>query len=181
MAGSLYFNPHSREGSDQTQAFSALWRLISIHTPAKGVTYLPPSDVALCMISIHTPAKGVTSALEANNATVLISIHTPAKGVTAWKKKQQLPHRFQSTLPRREWLTKADLRDGMVVISIHTPAKGVTVIMGVSKESIEHFNPHSREGSDAVTGRQPSSTQISIHTPAKGVTAILPNFRLYIL
>ena len=35
-------------------------RCISIHTPAKGVTY---GDEAACLIvniSIHTPAKGVT-------------------------------------------------------------------------------------------------------------------------
>ena len=36
----LYFNPHSREGSDLTARGIAQLIAISIHTPAKGVTFL---------------------------------------------------------------------------------------------------------------------------------------------
>ena len=78
--------------------------LISIHTPAKGVTksyfrincskrHFNPhsregSDLIvrqsqiISEISIHTPAKGVTSFKVFINDKVQISIHTPAKGVT---------------------------------------------------------------------------------------------------
>ena len=34
------FNPHSREGSDQLHFQNTLVLLISIHTPAKGVTLM---------------------------------------------------------------------------------------------------------------------------------------------
>ena len=69
-----------------------------------------------------------------------------------------------------------------MTISIHTPAKGVTDSAQRVRAHREHFNPHSREGSDQDGHTyKAKSNVISIHTPAKGVTAILPNFRLYIL
>ena len=61
LRSSDYFNPHPREGGDLWHPEYGLMRtVISIHTPAKGVTL-----VLLCIpdriaISIHTPAKGVT-------------------------------------------------------------------------------------------------------------------------
>ena len=39
-------------------------------------------DVEITKISIHTPAKGVTFAEKLNRKALTISIHTPAKGVT---------------------------------------------------------------------------------------------------
>ena len=56
--------------------------LISIHTPAKGVTSLRKWGENLGVISIHTPAKGVTDMAFAGLHALSISIHTPAKGVT---------------------------------------------------------------------------------------------------
>ena len=58
--------------------------------------------------------------------------------------------RFQSTLPRREWL--ASLADSFHVLS--------------------YFNPHSHEGSDAVMSFEDVKMAISIHTPTKGVTVL---------
>ena len=57
-------------------------RLISIHTPAKGVTLPAIVFVVGLDISIHTPAKGVTYDAYQFFSFHLISIHTPAKGVT---------------------------------------------------------------------------------------------------
>ncbi len=53
------------------------------------------------MISIHTPAKGVTVAKQANLLSKEISIHTPAKGVTSLVPVFAAYSRFQSTHPRR--------------------------------------------------------------------------------
>ena len=127
--------------------------MISIHTPAKGVTFdcfflfihflnfnphsREGSDSMECVgsrfpsqISIHTPAKGVTIPNLEFHQTIHISIHTPAKGVTNPQKA---------------------LRDH-VDISIHTPAKGVTHKI-ISPCAIKnYFNPHSREGSDQMIG-----------------------------
>ena len=42
----------------------------------------------LPVISIHTPAKGVTRAVEKSRCKEIISIHTPAKGVTFPKRNR---------------------------------------------------------------------------------------------
>ena len=99
------FNPHSRKGSDGRlirgygpwslfqstlpqgewpyEAADIKWhRVISIHTPARGVTIRISSNVAGGYISIHTPAKGVTGLRYESVRNFGISIHTPAKGVT---------------------------------------------------------------------------------------------------
>ena len=132
-------------------------RLISIHTPAKGVTCKHPlylrcwtdfnphsregSDLKILfrfcnfpLISIHTPAKGVTLPAIVFVVGLDISIHTPAKGVTCLY--ILIVFRYN--------------------ISIHTPAKGVTY------DAYQFFSFH----------------LISIHTPAKGVTRIITMPRL---
>ena len=99
--------------------------IISIHTPAQGVTTLIMSDTHKHTISIHTPAQGVTGKVKAVAIDNIISIHTPAQGVTTGiinnvtKGSNFNPHsrtgsdgeldiyrvpivRFQSTLPHRE-------------------------------------------------------------------------------
>ncbi len=107
MIGSLAddFNPHSRTGSDPIQPFIFFpAAIISIHTPARGVTVAPcqaysvesdfnphsrtGSDLltaisfSVLFISIHTPARGVTDGFHYYNHYDGISIHTPARGVT---------------------------------------------------------------------------------------------------
>ncbi len=54
------------------------------------------------IISIHTPAKGVTATVDASILANVISIHTPAKGVTKLLAGVVRYDVFQSTLPRRE-------------------------------------------------------------------------------
>ena len=121
---------------------------ISIHTPAKGVTFCFLFFQHFRAISIHTPAKGVTrtrvltlnidyyfnphsregSDCPKANFTFLdlISIHTPAKGVTLSLENQAKTKLISIHTPakgvteRRKRLYRADN------ISIHTPAKGVT-------------------------------------------------------
>ena len=124
--------------------------VISIHTPARGVThvfthqtvsskYFNPhshkgSDFGVFLnfqvfpnISIHTPARGVTEVFSNLYAPVFISIHTPARGVT--------PLEINSL-------------DGFY-ISIHTPARGVTLTLCSKTKLPPYFNPHSRKGSDS--------------------------------
>ena len=54
------FNPHSRMGSDSVIGSLLSTILVSIHTPAWGVTNLPLCSRCLSAVSIHTPAWGVT-------------------------------------------------------------------------------------------------------------------------
>ena len=126
--GFLYFNPHTREGCDDSLQLitpirpvfqsthprrvrqwsgsrTPMQLAISIHTPAKGATCYHVALRNFRGISIHTPAKGAT--LESNlvQPSTKISIHTPAKGATFQYGKSYV----------------------LAVISIHTPAKGATL------------------------------------------------------
>ena len=75
------FNPHSRMGSDVSDFYGYMEaRVVSIHTPAWGVTAEYQYMIVGSMVSIHTPAWGVTVV---SNANILIA-------------------KFQSTLPHGE-------------------------------------------------------------------------------
>ena len=76
------FNPHPREGGDENSNEIPLSFCISIHTPAKGVTYW-----SLCCLRYHVhfnphPREGGDPGTGKTVRDGGISIHTPAKGVT---------------------------------------------------------------------------------------------------
>ena len=97
------FNPHSRTGSDGKHSPPVKQPLvISIHTPARGVTYTLMCCQFVLQISIHTPARGVTDFLGVPTDFLLISIHTPARGVTTFFLSCCQSVQFQSTLPHGE-------------------------------------------------------------------------------
>ena len=77
----IYFNPHSRKGSDIIKKAVCDILEISIHTPARGVTKI-----------VGRPFLGIS-----------ISIHTPARGVTLQPSFLFYCLSFQSTLPQGEW------------------------------------------------------------------------------
>ena len=99
------FNPRSREGSDPVAYALFLINVVSIHAPAKGATPTTNAFVARHGVSIHAPAKGATMRMQ--------SLTKNAE--------------FQSTLPRRERLSRGS-------VTAHTHC----------------FNPRSREGSDGT-------------------------------
>ena len=153
------FNPRSREGSDLHHFRQELHMLyISIHAPAKGATCHKRSHTLPSDISIHAPAKGATDYGTYHMPRMWISIHAPAKGATRF-----CPIGFYPA-----------------VISIHAPAKGAPCWMITSFAACGHFNPRSREGSDADTfipfNKIP---EISIHAPAKGATAMQCKYKLF--
>ena len=79
--GSRYFNPRSREGSDDALLAECKDFIeISIHAPARGATAWQSFPHSLALISIHAPARGATR-------VVPHDIHVSE---------------FQSTLPRGE-------------------------------------------------------------------------------
>ncbi len=122
---STCFNPHTHEGCDLTKEHIVRGRLVSIHTPTKGVTsfsfahYLSPSCFNphthegcdfnflfvqnLTKVSIHTPTKGVTFMHRVCGRGSGVSIHTPTKGVTQQRWANNASKWFQSTHPRRVW------------------------------------------------------------------------------
>ena len=78
------------------------FKIISIHTPARGVTTMLLEDHILETISIHTPARGVTILENVTSGEIKISIHTPARGVTHEAVHGYRKPQFQSTLPQGE-------------------------------------------------------------------------------
>ncbi len=120
----LYFNPRSREGSDESVAELKQIFNISIHAPARGATtykkgYRPSIKISIhapargatgtkiavleqWRISIHAPARGATKHTVIQEVIKHISIHAPARGATKEDLLMLLCLRFQSTLPRGE-------------------------------------------------------------------------------
>ena len=98
-----YFNPRSREGSDNDIILNCHNTYISIHAPARGATVPCRDDWSIDCISIHAPARGATLMPLLDNTDGSISIHAPARGATllvlaTW----YFIIIFQSTLPRGE-------------------------------------------------------------------------------
>ena len=123
-----YFNPHSRKGSDSHFIYPFFFNGISIHTPARGVTFTCEVSKEENIISIHTPARGVTFVLN-NNCMFFLNFNPHSrKGSDFWC------NGFCS----------------VIEISIHTPARGVTVRLLDKITQWHNFNPHSRKGSDSV-------------------------------
>ena len=79
------------------------------------------------VISIHAPVKGATLKIQFTPWDPSISIHAPVKGATQSHATTCI----------------------CAYISIHAPVKGATVGLAIRRSRIRHFNPRSREGSDA--------------------------------
>ena len=93
--------------------------------------------------------KGATLGPDVKNVTQEISIHAPVKGATRGVSKRQI----------------------MTIISIHAPVKGATKAHCILRNTLSHFNPRPREGSDFMERHKLKSvTDISIHAPVKGAT-----------
>ena len=123
--------------------------VISIHTPARGVTTTVTFKKKSSDISIHTPARGVTVVNVYIVIHLKISIHTPARGVTSSLYDYFLFHQHFNPHSRKGSDHDSTKRCTPFLISIHTPARGVTgQVISYGRFAID-FNPHSRKGSDA--------------------------------
>ena len=172
LQAEIYFNPHSREGSDLNYHPVFQIRLcISIHTPAKGVTF----DSGIISLSFRfqstLPRREWLSCWMMQHRQWIFQSTLPRREWLYLDEKRHESISFQSTLPRREWREQAlfyyarrwisihtpakgvtsssGSTTVIFFISIHTPAKGVTNTGGISMIENVNFNPHSREGSDS--------------------------------
>ena len=190
-----YFNPRSREGSDQ-----ALHRMdgsctrISIHAPARGATRdertlfdyrsrfqstLPRGERRYDMvhitesqkISIHAPARGATHRLFDSDKYIFLFQSTLPRGERQKSLSQSLELTiFQSTLPR-----------GERPLSVHRPhhlsAFQSTLPRGERQGHVHtgkmvlHISIHApARGATYGSPYLPPLFQISIHAPARGAT-----------
>ena len=121
----MHFNPHSRKGSDSSSVTINIWTIISIHTPARGVTIQLATVPDNPIISIHTPARGVTEEYALFSITKL----------------------FQSTLPQGEWQHGGIRTDQQHYFNPHSRKGSDGLLRWFFQYSFD-FNPHSRKGSD---------------------------------
>ena len=78
---------------------------------------------------------------------------------------------FQSTLPRREWLSLEKLKHILLLFQSTLPRREWRNKRCWYYNYCKYFNPHSHEGSDVTSvNTMLSASNISIHTPTKGVT-----------
>ena len=188
------FNPHTHEGCDKTRHYQTIVLQVSIHTPTKGVTAVPfihqyrqlcfnphtheGCDLTfvswLTSISSFNPHthEGCDEPSQRAPEKICVSIHTPTKGVTPQENVSWVFRQFQSTHPRRVWLSDRYILLLTEVVSIHTPTKGVTlycyqylicsmfqsthprrVWRKMRFELLEgmSFNPHTHEGCDSLS------------------------------
>ena len=147
-----------------------MFNIISIHTPAKGVTTADIKRKRILSISIHTPAKGVTRGGD-NMQWFIIDFNPHSREGSDLRFYPQVLKLlvFQSTLPRREWLRSCTGFPAYISFQSTLPRREWQVFP-CCFVYLYNFNPHSREGSDKQGDGWTSSPQISIHTPAKGVT-----------
>ena len=151
----LDFNPHSREGSDIIPTATSEKGVISIHTPAKGVTIPFPCYVKNTVyFNPHSREGSDEVAAYVFKDTTQISIHTPAKGVTFRAKFQEDNLTDFNPHSREGSDTDGTTTLHECTISIHTPAKGVTFCGVIINVSEYYFNPHSHEGSDVLRQRR---------------------------
>ena len=146
--------------------------MISIHTPARGVTYGACICCCRITISIHTPARGVT--YQPCYRGGVYSDFNPhsregsdRREVCRWGLDT---HHFNPHSREGSDVDRFVGGDWILTISIHTPARGVTganlEVWGVIGISIH--TP--ARGVTTECKMQGDRAQISIHTPARGVT-----------
>ena len=123
----LYFNPRSREGSDEM-----------VH----GVISL--TDV----ISIHAPAKGATDNLAGSDISILDFNPRSREGSDPKATQNVIGYvQFQSTLPRRERLYDLmEKAEGLGFQSTLPRRERLSALDNL--RTLYDFNPRSREGSD---------------------------------
>ena len=148
----VYFNPRSREGSDEDVTTKVDSLEISIHAPARGATVDPFFGSLDHVISIHAPARGATfGTLRSIPAASLFQSTLPRgerlapvlfRGLSSTyfnprsregsdktgSFQNPVSHLFQSTLPRGERLHECPFINWLHIISIHAPARGATAI-----------------------------------------------------
>ena len=142
-----YFNPRSREGSDDAG------------------TYTPDANV----ISIHAPAKGATLHMGKKMSYRIFQSTLPRRERLISRRRLCVPILFQSTLPRRE-RHKQIFHKCQVPYFNPRSREGSDRIFSCHNNIWVDFNPRSREGSDSSLDLPFQFSRISIHAPAKGAT-----------
>ena len=123
-----YFNPHSHKGSDLILGIRPSTCRKFQSTLPQGEWRIPGMMIHYCrLISIHTPTRGVTS-LKLKYCWQKLFQSTLPQGEWRYNVKILIHGMlFQSTLPQGEWHFCYQGQTWHGRISIHTPTRGVTI------------------------------------------------------
>ena len=141
------FNPHTHAGCDRKKRSHNYFNLLFQSTHPRRV-WQKRIIFYLQTLSFnpHTHA-GCDIQDGGYSVWCNVSIHTPTQGVTCIIIRNCNRTTFQSTHPRRVWLT----------------GKGIAI-------TEKRFNPHTHAGCDTITIKNVTLWKVSIHTPTQGVT-----------
>ena len=181
------FNPRARAGRDKGQIMKRLSELFQSTRP-RGARQRLGYRFIWRLVSIHAPARGATVHRWLSGYYESFNPRARA-GRDEIDQSTSATLTFQSTRPRGARL--ADFFDGLfTVVSIHAPARGATIAQ-LSGRARRSFNPRARAGRDRLyratrswmtfQSTRPrgarlnflqkiSGSSVSIHAPARGAT-----------
>ena len=124
------------------------------------------------VVSIHAPARGAIGVIAPIRPRKVVSIHAPARGAMLVSGLLVLIGEFQFTHPRGV-RSKEDLMKCNLTVSIHAPARDA-ISRNPLHRTRRSFNSRTREGCDVLRTGFFFPGVVSIHAPARG--AILVTF-----
>ena len=121
----ICFNSRAREGASVAWLRRAPW-ICSIHGAREGRDRVTCWSVTMFrVVSIHAPARGATGGLHLDRARMAFQFHAPRGGANDFE-AIEAELQVQFTRPRGARLVRCDLR-GVCIVSIHAPARGATL------------------------------------------------------
>ena len=142
-----HFNPRSREGSDSVVKSIRLFCQHFNPRSREGSDWYSQAIPTVLIISIHAPVKGATCIPFVAFSLRDISIHAPVKGATLYILSNPLDVVFQSTLPWRERHGKYLVNEEQYKFQSTLPWRERHKNLNIDIIFF-NFNPRSREGSD---------------------------------
>ena len=167
----VYFNPRSREGSDEDVTTKVDSLEISIHAPARGATVDPFFGSLDHVISIHAPARGATfGTLRSIPAASLFQSTLPRGERLLCGANLKLVIQFQSTLPRGERLSTGRVSESLRRFQSTLPRGERRIKTVFSFFQIPFQSTLPRGERHRCTHCVHARHCISIHAPARGAT-----------
>ena len=144
-----YFNSRPRAGGDRQHLGAGRLRLISIHAPARGATFVAVMVWSFIVFQF-TPPRGGRPTNSAAPRSAASFQFTPPRGGRRGPTKRTAQTRYFNSRPRAGGdASQARTASGVRSISIHAPARGATQGGLQVQPGAAHFNSRPRAGGDA--------------------------------
>ena len=145
----IYFNPHSREGSDSPDSlFAPLNGEFQSTLPRREWRVWSMEEIKMYAVFQSTLPRREWQKWNIN-ITIIFYFNPHSREGSDGKYVQRIKKLvlFQSTLPRREWLSPLSVKNSITQFQSTLPRREWRRRWSTGR-SRKDFNPHSREGSD---------------------------------